>query len=88
MNLKVSAGIKSYISGSLYLFHLKNLALVSLLNFCLIFSRQFGMQVFNLQMIISLNLLIGFYFVAAQIRDLLLRFHKNWIYGLDFLVQL
>lgn len=88
MNLKVSTGIKSYISDSLYLFHWKNLALVSLMNFCLIFPWQLGMKVFSVQMIISLNLLIGFYFVAAQIRDLLLRFHKNRIYGLDFLVQL
>jgi hypothetical protein len=38
--------------------------------------------------IISLNLLISFYFIAAQIRDFLLRFHKNRIYGLDFVVQL
>ena len=88
MNLTASTGIKSYISGSLYLFHWKNLALVSLLNFCLIFSWQFEKQIFSVQMIISLNLLIVFYFIAAQIRDLLLRFHKNWIYGLDFLVQL
>jgi len=88
MNLTASTGIKSYISGSLYLFYWKNLGLISLLNFCLIFSWQFEKQIFSVQMIISLNLLIVFYFIAAQIRDLLLRFHKNWIYGLDFLVQL
>ena len=88
MNLEVSREIKSYILSSLYLFSWKNLALVSLLNICLIVSIQSGNQVFSVQMIISLNLLIGFYFVAAQIRDLLLRFHKNRIYGLDFLVQL
>jgi hypothetical protein len=34
------------------------------------------------------NLLVLFYFVSAQIRDLLLRFHKNKIYGIDFAVQL
>lgn len=88
MNLTISTGIKSYISDSLYLFHWKNLALVSLLNFYLIFLWQFERQIFSIQVIISLNLLVSFYFIAAQIRDLLLRFHKNRIYGLDFLVQL
>ena len=41
-----------------------------------------------MELIISLNLLIAFYFIATQIRDLLLKFHINQIYGLDFLVQL
>ena len=88
MNLEVSREIKSYISSSLYLFSWKNLTLVSLLNICLIVSKQSGNQEFSAESIISLNLLIAFYFIAAQIRDLLLRFHKNQIYGLDFLVQL
>ena len=88
MNLTVPTEIKSYIFSSLYLFYWKNLALVLLLDFCLIFFRESEKYTFSIQSIISLNLLIGFYFIATQIRDFLLRFHENWIYGLDFLVQL
>lgn len=88
MNLENSRAIKEYISRSLYLFNWKNVTLILLLNICVVFLNKFNEPVFNLQMIVSLNLLILFYFIAAQIRDLLLRFHKNEIYGIDFLVQL
>ena len=88
MNLEVSSEIKSYISSSLYLFSWKNLTFISLLNVCLIAFKKLGIHEFSAKLMVSINLLIAFYFIAAQIRDLLLKFHKNQIYGLDFLAQL
>ena len=88
MNLKVSSEIKTYVSNSLFLFNWKNVSLVILLDACLLLLNKFGREVFNIEVVILLNLLIIFYFIAAQIRDLLLRFHKNKIYGVDFVIQI
>lgn len=88
MNLKVPSEIKSYVAISLFLFNWKNVALVAFLNTCLLLFNRSDNHVLNLSTIILMDLLIVFYFIAAQIRDLLLRFHRNKIYAVDFAVQL
>lgn len=88
MHLKVASEIKSYVSRSLFLFSRRNIVPVAILDTTLLVLYIFNRQVLSLENIIYVNLLVSFYFIAAQIRDLLLRFHKNKIYGIDFAVQM
>ena len=88
MNLKDANEIKSYINRSIYLFSRKNLSAIFFMNICYFsFNGQKSLES-NLKVILFLDLITCFYFICAQIRDLLLRFHKNKIYGLDFILQL
>jgi hypothetical protein len=85
--MKNSDEIKNYVRRSLYVFHRHNISLIALMNICFIaFSQSKGLT-FNLGTLLLLNLLTLFYVVSSQIRDLLLRFHKNKIYGIDFVLQ-
>lgn len=88
MNLKKSSEIKTYVLGSLFLFNWRNVTLVGILNIYLLLLSKVNSQVFSIQKVLFLDVLITFYFIAAQIRDLLLRFHKNKIYAVDFAVQI
>jgi hypothetical protein len=45
-------------------------------------------QVLSLEDIIYVNLLIIFYFISTQIRDLLIRFQRNKIYAIDLTTQM
>ncbi len=88
MHLRIASEIRVYISRSLFIFSRRNLVFISILNVCLLILNTYQIQSLSLENTIYLNLLILFYFVSAQIRDLLLRFHKNKIYGIDFAVQM
>lgn len=88
MNLKDANEIKSDMNRSIYLFSRRNISVILLMN---IFYLSFGGRKSfesNLKAVVLLDLITCFYFICAQIRDLLLRFHKNKIYGLDFIFQL
>lgn len=88
MNLGDSAEIKSYISRSLFLFSRNNVAVIVLIDAYLFFVDRTKSQHLDLSVIAYMNLLIISYFIAAQIRDLFLRFHRNKIYGVDFAAQM
>lgn len=88
MHLKTASEIKAYVLSSLFLFNRRNLILVGVLDACLLLLDIGKRQVLSIENIIYLNLLITFYFIASQIRDLLIRFHKNKIYGIDFATQM
>ena len=88
MHLKNASEIKSYISSSMFLFKRRNLILVGVLNLSLFSLEIAHRQVLNFEDIIYMNLLIIFYFIAAQIRDLLIRFQRNKIYAIDLATQI
>lgn len=88
MNLGDSTDIKSYVSKSLFLFSRNNILIIAVLDAYLFFFNRTKSQDLNLSVITYLNLLIVAYFIAAQIRDLFLRFHRNKMYGVDFAVQM
>lgn len=88
MNLGESTEIKSYVSKSLFLFSRNSIAIVVVLDAYLFFFNRTKSQDLNLSVITYMNLLIVAYFIAAQIRDLFLRFHRNKMYGVDFAVQM
>ena len=88
MHLKTASEIKTYVLSNLFLFNRRNLILVGFLDSCLLFLDLGNRQVLSIENIIYLNLLITFYLIASQIRDLLIRFHKNKIYGIDFATQM
>ena len=88
MNLGDSSEIKSYVSRSLFLFSRNNVALIALFDMYLLFFNRTTNREVNFSLIGYMDLLIISYFISAQIRDLLLRFHRNKIYGVDFAVQM
>ena len=88
MHLKKASEIESYVSSSFFLFKRRNLVLFGVLNASLLLLEIAHREVLNLENIIYMNLLIIFYFIAAQIRDLLIRFQKNKIYGIDLATQM
>jgi len=88
MNMKNSNEIKDYVYGSLYVFNRNVIFIITLMNLSFILFNQSKGLFSNLRTIILLDLLTFFYLISAQIRDLLLRFHKNKIYGIDFFIQL
>lgn len=88
MTLRDSSEIKAFVSRSLFLFSRSNLALIALIDAYLLFFSQSKTLGLSLYLILYTNILIISYFIFAQIRDLLLRFHRNKIYGVDFVVQL
>jgi hypothetical protein len=88
MNLTSTHEIKSYVFNSLFLLRARNVLFLGLMNAFLFTSSLLGRQVMSLEFICYLNILVLFYFVSSQIRDLLLRFQKNKIYGVDFFAQL
>jgi len=88
MHLKTASEIKTYVLSNLFLFNRRNLILVGFLDSCLLLLDLGNRQVLSIENIIYLNLLITFYLIASQIRDLLIRFHKNKIYGIDFATQM
>jgi hypothetical protein len=87
MNLKNAIEIKSYLFTSLHIFNRKNLGALIFINFTYYFLAKSNNPMSDLLNIILLDLLVIFYFVATQIRDFLLRFHKNEVYGFDFILQ-
>jgi len=88
MHLKTAREIKTYVLSSVFLFNRRNLILVGVLDACLLLLDIGNRQVLSIENIIYLNLLITFYFIASQIRDLLIRFNRNKIYGIDFATQM
>lgn len=87
MHLKAAQEIKIYAVESLYLFRQRNVLTIIVLNLFFILSTFFTDELLNLELLFYINSLTIFYIVAAQIRDLFLRFHKNKIYGIDFAIQ-
>ena len=88
MHLKNASEIESYVSSSVFLFKRRNLVLVGILNASLFFLEIVHREVLTLENILYMNLLITFYLITAQIRDLLIRFQKNKIYGIDLVTQI
>jgi len=88
MHLKSASEIKSYVSSSIFLFKRRNLILVGVLNVSLFSLEIAQKQLLNLEDIIYVNLLIIFYFISTQIRDLLIRFQRNKIYAIDLTTQM
>ncbi len=88
MNLGDASEIKSYVSRSLYLFSRNNFVIIALVDIFLLFFNRTDNHRINISMIGYVDLLIISYFISAQIRDLLLRFHRNKIFGVDFGVQI
>jgi len=88
MNMGESSEIKAFVSRSLFLPSRTNLATILLIDLYLFSFNHAKTSELNLTLIVYTNLLILSYFISAQIRDLLLRFHRNKIYGVDFVVQL
>ena len=88
MHLKHASEIESYVSSSIFLFKRRNMILVGALNAGLFLLDIASKQVLTLENMIYMNLLITFYFIATQIRDLLIRFQKNEIYVIDLATQM
>ena len=87
MHLKVASEIKTFAFESLYLFRQRNVLTIIILNLFFLFSTFLRDQLLNLELLFYMNLLIISYIVATQIRDFFLRFHKNKVYGIDFVTQ-
>jgi hypothetical protein len=87
MHLKVALEIKTFAFESLYLFRQRNVLIIIILNLFFLFSTLLRDQLFNLELLFYMNSLIISYILATQIRDFFLRFHKNKVYGIDFVTQ-
>jgi len=87
MHLKVASEIKTFAVESLYLFRQRNVFTIIILNLFFLFSTFLRNQFLNLEILFYMNSLTISYIVAAQIRDFFLRFHKNKVYGIDFVTQ-
>ncbi len=88
MNLRNAIEIKSHLFTSLHIFNRKNLGALVFLNLVYFFLAKSNSPMSDMLNIILLDLLVVFYFVATQIRDFLLRFHKNEVYSFDFVLQI
>ena len=87
MHLNLANEIKTYSIESLYLFRRSNVLTIIFLNLFFLLTNHLENRSFQLGDFLYINSLTFFYLIAAQIRDLLLRFHKNKIYGVDLVTQ-
>lgn len=87
MHLKENREIESFTLQKLFLFNpviILSICTVNILFFSIHFAKN---QAFSLTTVLMLNMLIIFYFLTSQLRDLLIRLEQNRIYLLDFVVQ-